>query len=478
MPKKRKEKNQEPQQSTCDPTISNSVFRQAVFSILKDNASTLRTSFSLSTLQSATEKKLELKAGSLKTSKWKEKLLALLDTYNSIFHSMPHGTSSFSSSSSSQPLASGKFSSSESDLIVEVVRDFMSENNLDFADFIPELRPAGSKDRKRHSVWLHLEALLPHRNRQTIMQHAVRKLAPIAGMRFGWDEEDKKKLMELVAMSNNNVQWIEIGRELNRLADECKSCYNRLSRDNWNPDDHTAAVKKNFFTREEDAHILRAICQNCSTKRIERMNEIPTKDLPWKAIAISFAKLQEVDETAGRRRSDKDLGRRWPNIKALVHNKFGDNATVSDAIEFLETCDSNRCDSGNGKTVKSMEKFENNANKIFMHIKLLNVQDESEITWTDIDSKFCLPYTTSRRIFKSVKKLITGDSNEESFEDVVEEGLRMYPPKITSKSHESSRKRIREAVDVRQDAHGEKISKKAKKEKKKKNKKDKKKRKK
>lgn len=452
-------------QSRDGKSISGNVFRETVFDILRKNTNSLKTSFSLSSLQSATEKQLRLSKDSLKGANWREKLLELLDNFNSIFQS-----TSSSSSSSSPSLSSGKFSSSESSLILSTVQDYLSENELDYADIIPELRPAGSKSRQRHNVWNHLEALLPHRARQTIMQHAIRKLAPIAGMHYGWDEEDKEKLLELVnTYDDNNVKWIEIGREMNRLADECKSCYSRLSRDRKNvPNcvDASSKGKRCYFTHVEDLHIFQSICQNCRAVNIRNVSDIPMKDLPWKAISITF------DESLrnGTGRTGKDLSRRWPTVRALIYSNCGNNSTKTQALEFLEKLSVDGRDRGAEALKYSKvhnDEHGSDALRIFQHIKLLDAHDDSEVVWTDVDYKLCLPYSTSRRTFKNIK-LSIDNADELSFPEIVDEGLNMIEENMVANEGRLVKKRRRE-VDAGEELR--RVNKVQKKEKKKKDKK-------
>ena len=113
--------------------VTSSAFRQAVFDILTENANSLST-YTLRSLRDATEEKLQLDENALSGTKWKERLKELMDSYHSIFG----GNDPTEATSSS--LSSGKFSSSETKLIVDAVQDYLTENNLDYSDIIPEVK--------------------------------------------------------------------------------------------------------------------------------------------------------------------------------------------------------------------------------------------------------------------------------------------------------------------------------------------------
>ena len=311
-----------------------------------------------------------------------------------------------------------------------------------------QLRPPGSMNKKRHLVWRNLEGLLENRSRTSIMRHAIRKLAPIAGLKFGWNEADKDRLMELVNISrsaNSDLKWIEIGREMSRLADECKSCYERLQSkvnidggvpsSNQNGSVTLGAsptdVKRKFYTQEEDINILQSIRKNCQ-KKIKTLNEIPVKDLPWRAIAITFdnqgkstsrSSSSSSNSSSGSSRTAKDLSRRWPSVRAKIQSSCGMEVTVSEAIEFLQQ---RRGPIEKLRKLLGQQSGEEGY-RVFQHIKSLNVEDETEITWTEVDAKLCLPYNSSRRFFRSVRN--DESTADLSYRDIVERGLHTYSAK-------------------------------------------------
>ena len=97
--------------------------------------------------------------------------------------------------------------------------------------------------------------------------------------------------------------------------------------------------------------------------------------------------------------------------------------TVSEAIEFLQQ---RRGPIEKLRKLLGQQSGEEGY-RVFQHIKSLNVEDETEITWTEVDAKLCLPYNSSRRFFRSVRN--DESTADLSYRDIVERGLHTYSAK-------------------------------------------------
>ena len=152
------------------------------------------------------------------------------------------------------------------------------------------------------------------------LYNARRKIAPLAGISLGWSEEEKLQLVQLV--TTMGMKWVEIGRVMSKLGDECKSCYGRIR------DKDKVILQSNHQNRfgiDEDLSLVKAVRRCVGSKKCAMLQAVPDSGLPWTAIA---AKLEG-------KRQPKDLMRRWPNLKRFFLRQLGLNCTFTEVSDYL-----------------------------------------------------------------------------------------------------------------------------------------------
>lgn len=119
----------------------------------------------------------------------------------------------------------GKFSSSESQIIQQAVRDYCTQNNVSIQRLCSSEIDARSEDFR--GVWLQISQKLPHRTTRAVYRHAMRVMHPFK--RGEWTEEETRELMLLVVM--HGKKWVTIQNKLNRAADSCRDKYREFHTD-------------------------------------------------------------------------------------------------------------------------------------------------------------------------------------------------------------------------------------------------------
>ncbi|OBA15939.1 uncharacterized protein OGAPODRAFT_41529, partial [Ogataea polymorpha] len=76
-----------------------------------------------------------------------------------------------------------------------------------------------SNERKKDDFWESLQKVLPERTRASLYKH-VRRTYHIFNIRGKWSPEDDERLAQLAAKMEG--QWKEIGKEMNRMPEDCR----------------------------------------------------------------------------------------------------------------------------------------------------------------------------------------------------------------------------------------------------------------
>ena len=236
---------------------------------------------------------------------------------------------------------------------------------------------------------------MPHRTRKSIYYHGLRRFTVEGGVTYGWTDEEKQQLKSLVDQRGKN--WADIGKLLNKLADECKSCYERISRARDNESGQKQTYSRKTFSIDEDRELLSVVRKKLGV-RYKTFHDVPDS-LPWTAIAIH---LQE------RKRQHKDYLRHWTLMKRYFLREHG-NIKLKKAINLLENLD------------KSPKYSNFDASKFDNHIlELMETYEPDEINWTEIDKKLNLPVSQSYSRWLKLKMSKTIDSSNGNEEEVDE----------------------------------------------------------
>eukprot|EP00762_Andalucia_godoyi_P000186 ANDGO_02387.mRNA.1 RNA polymerase I termination factor len=123
----------------------------------------------------------------------------------------------------------GKFVPSESELIVELARDYMEFRNMSYDSGIQLLASSGMKllNTPLRGMFSYVQKHLPYRSLGSIYEHFMRISAPDR-QRGKWSIEDEQKLITLVAEHGRN--WSLICKSLGRLNQDVKDKWKLLER--------------------------------------------------------------------------------------------------------------------------------------------------------------------------------------------------------------------------------------------------------
>lgn len=274
----------------------------------------------------------------------------------------------------------GKFSQDEDDTITTHVTHYLDQHGLQVADIAIGLRddkPGGRKGEHRE-LWDELLALLPGRldrkairtrTRRLLMQHTLRS----------WTDEEKEQLQGLVELHGR--KWSIIGRTLNRINDDCKNTYERMT---------AARMHTGRFSQKEDAQLLACIKTLCGSQSVVRLQAFKPS---WTALA----------STLENKRSYLDYLRHWPTVLA--------GYVLAGANEANENDDDNYDDGGEGvvegdgkgevaakrNLLQLPEKAELYRNIIGLVISS-GAQHVSAVDWPEIDRKLGLYHGCARKI--------------------------------------------------------------------------------
>jgi Myb superfamily proteins, including transcription factors and mRNA splicing factors len=172
----------------------------------------------------------------------------------------------------------GKFSSSESQIIQQAVRDYCTEHNLTIERLCSSEIDARSEEFR--GVWLQISQKLPHRTTRAVYRHAMRVMHPFK--RGEWTEEETRELMLLVVM--HGKKWVTIQNKLNRAADSCRDKYREFHTDfkrgEWG-EEETLLLEKHV------RDVLKFQEQDISMYQVEEMiQKDPEKyHIPWDQIS-------------------------------------------------------------------------------------------------------------------------------------------------------------------------------------------------
>ena len=199
-------------------------------------------------------------------------------------------------------------------------------------------------------------------------------------------------------VNQRGKNWADIGKILNKLANECKSCYERISRERDNETGQKQTYARKTFSIEEDRELLSVVRKKLGV-RYKRFHDVPDS-LPWTAIAIH---LQE------RKRQHKDYLRHWTLMKRYFLREHG-NIKLKTAINLLEN-------------LNKSPKYSNfDASKFDNHIlELVKTYEPEEINWTEIDKNLNLPMSQSYTRWLKLKMSQTIDSSNCKEEEEEEE---------------------------------------------------------
>jgi len=261
----------------------------------------------------------------------------------------------------------GKFSATESSVIMSHLREFLADNNLQAEDLVV----AEGKHRKGEKalvtqMWASISSLLPNRMHKSIYNHGLRQLARES--KTQWSNEEKNMLAALVR--ERGTQWASIGRQLGRHANDCKLMHERS----------TKRVKSGRFTKQEDAELLAAVLRvtGCAA-----LDQVPTSDLPWQAISKEM----------GNERHDLDYLRRW-------HKLCSEGGSKQAVIEVINE---------NGaegvvkeKKMRGYKKKQTLQDKaaVVAKLKELSPNDASEVNWAAIDRELALKAGVASRFWR------------------------------------------------------------------------------
>jgi hypothetical protein len=163
------------------------------------------STLSYSDLSSALESELDLPKGALKDRKGEITDLIL---ESSLLDSEQSAEGNVSAEGKK-----GKFSATETKIILDEIHSYMEENDLSLEDVCPELRDEKMKT-PHLSLWSRLVELLPLRSKpvsnapslwltssQQIYNHAMRKLTEVGLKKGTWSQKEKENLKSLVLLS-------------------------------------------------------------------------------------------------------------------------------------------------------------------------------------------------------------------------------------------------------------------------------------
>eukprot|EP00607_Mallomonas_marina_P005475 CAMPEP_0182426828 /NCGR_PEP_ID=MMETSP1167-20130531/13343_1 /TAXON_ID=2988 /ORGANISM="Mallomonas Sp, Strain CCMP3275" /LENGTH=543 /DNA_ID=CAMNT_0024608543 /DNA_START=44 /DNA_END=1675 /DNA_ORIENTATION=+ len=267
----------------------------------------------------------------------------------------------------------GKYSKSESELIVRLVLEYIQINGLEKADVCPGLREGNSK--KRHRIWKEISIILPHRTQRSIYSHAYRQL--MQHTRTGqWSEEERRTLESLVERYGRD--WIQIGRMMEKHRGDCKDAFMRMQ----------PRKLRGPFTAEENERILRAVVRYTSVTDEAQLSLSLSRGLAWSEIASEL----------GCTRHARDYARHWPHL--LFQRRGG--------TRFQRTTNkSKRLDALLLEALRDSE-----------------AEDESEVQWAELDRSLHISPGTARYHWIMMCKLCCKD--ETDFSGCLTELLEKY----------------------------------------------------
>ncbi|KAG7692768.1 hypothetical protein KL933_004274 [Ogataea haglerorum] len=126
------------------------------------------------------------------------------------------------------------FSKEESNAIDLFITEYQNINNMSREEICKRI---WSNERKKDDFWESLQKVLPERTRASLYKH-VRRTYHIFNVRGKWSPEDDERLAQLAAKMEG--QWKEIGKEMNRMPEDCRDrwrnyvkCGNNRLRHKW-----------------------------------------------------------------------------------------------------------------------------------------------------------------------------------------------------------------------------------------------------
>ncbi|KAG7887116.1 hypothetical protein KL936_004637 [Ogataea polymorpha] len=108
------------------------------------------------------------------------------------------------------------FSKEESNAIDLFITEYQNINNMTREEICKRI---WSNERKKDDFWESLQKVLPERTRASLYKH-VRRTYHIFNIRGKWSPEDDERLAQLAAKMEG--QWKEIGKEMNRMPEDCR----------------------------------------------------------------------------------------------------------------------------------------------------------------------------------------------------------------------------------------------------------------
>ncbi|CAM9263547.1 unnamed protein product, partial [Ectocarpus fasciculatus] len=166
--------------------------------------------------------------------------------------------------------SSGKYSSTESKLVVDAIKSYASANAIT----VESLCQGGSRTGGSKKAWLSIANWLPDRSVQSIYRHGIRQLH---GMKMGpWADEEVAQLKLLVC--THGKKWADIGEMIGRSADSCRDKSREL----------ISTPQEGPWTEQEEKLLNKLIMDRmgCSEGMTEVMltgdEEV---DVPWAEVA-------------------------------------------------------------------------------------------------------------------------------------------------------------------------------------------------
>lgn len=170
-----------------------------------------------------------------------------------------------------------KYSKSETEIILTIVRSYILENSLTPEDICPALRPdsdhlKGAKKELVRKLFDHLHSLLPYRQRDTLKFFVERKIfLTVHQLRGRWTDEEKNRLLSLYEV--HGPRWAKLGRELGKRHEDVRMVHKQLM-----------SVKKGKYTSEEESRLIAAI-RGVLGKLDCPVSDIPYLGISWQSVA-------------------------------------------------------------------------------------------------------------------------------------------------------------------------------------------------
>lgn len=274
----------------------------------------------------------------------------------------------------------GKFSCTETKLLMDYVDEKMNGDNLTMRDITSRGRTTDVKKKGLKYFWTDIAKVTPDRPYRAVYNHCIRQLMHRESMANPFTEAEKVELHRLVLEKGR--KWALIGREMGRYDQQCKDVYERM---------RLGSLKKGEFTVEEDLQLLHYV-RKFTKKKGESILQFSSNTVSWRAIAIKLGNVrhEEVYKT------------RWDRLVVVIRDAWAMKSLLNMSEGGLQehTVTRNHMDEAK-RAIKEMTRgriswttLDRNtqiAVQVCKNCELLeylvkkNPIDESEVIWRQVD---------------------------------------------------------------------------------------------